>query len=93
MKITVTQSHIDEAERDLNDSSNICSKCVIAKAIRDHFPNAEIGYLKAHLKIKKGQRNVVRLPAAARDAIRRFDAGIPVSPFTFELDVPEEVGK
>lgn len=91
MRIDVTQEDIDKGQQ------SACYFCPIARAMnrasRDGttwavFPAS----CRADSTDRVGERRLV-LPPAAREFIRAFDAREPVSPFSFDLDIPPAVAK
>lgn len=82
MKVIVTASDIKSPEYGGHS-------CPVARAlIRSGFPDAYAGVLDLYLDGTGGFR-VVPTPLAVETFIRAFDAGFPVEPFSFELEVPE----
>lgn len=80
MKIKVTQKHID------NGFKNNCWRCPIALAIEEQLINKSFTVASSTIRI---QGNVINLPYEACNFIRKFDNGLPVEPFEFELDYNE----
>ncbi len=85
MKIHVTQKHIDEGMREH------CGNNPIAKAIKEATKSDEV--FVGHYGIGYGKRergyfkHVIPItPPAIREFMDRFDEGLPVAPFTFELE-------
>lgn len=85
MKIKVTQRHIEEAERRRAEDSSVCTRCVIGLAIGEHFPNSEVVQAGVYLN---GGNKLTKLPKNALDAIHEWDNRKPITPFTFDLDIP-----
>jgi hypothetical protein len=85
VEVSVTQGDIDTGER--------CSpqRCPVAKAAsRATGLNASVGIRSADL-FKQGEEPIeAGLPPEAVKFIKDFDSHIPVSPFTFPLDIPQE---
>lgn len=81
MLVTVTAEHI------FRGIKKSCSRCPIALAVRDLFPNAElIGAHPKHVNVYENQR--VRhfdLPEVAKEFINSFDGCWSVEPFSFEM--------
>ncbi len=102
IKVSVTK---DVLERSKMCSSKYASNCAIAIAFRDLFPNAECGTTCADLFgqpdnvcLDKTSPSLVYLPESASIFIKMFDSleGYPdqrllMSPFSFEIEVPEYV--
>ena len=84
MKITVTPLDIVAGAR-----GEPCS-CPIALAIRRQIPGSDPLVTPEEVGIEWDDRRVdypaYDLPQEARDFIGRFDAGLPVDPFEFDLD-------
>jgi hypothetical protein len=87
MKIKVEQRHIDAGVKFAP-----CA-CPIALALMDcvpHEPHDVVSVGTHSCGVTPHGRS--GLPVAAWDFIRRFDAGLPVAPFEFEVEfVPEVV--
>ncbi len=84
VKIEVRKDHIDAATK--CDSRN----CAIAIAVRDIFPDANVGRLKMFLAYN--MYTEIQLPDSARGFIRSFDAfGQKCKPFNFEIDLSDKV--
>lgn len=85
MLIEVTQADIDGGRKE------DCRACPVYLAIRRVEPRCwevtgtTVSFFRA------GTREILLafLGREARIFIQQFDAGIPVSPFTFNLDIPE----
>lgn len=86
MKITVRKEHIENAKR--KDSHH----CMIADAIRD-CTNGQ--YIRVDVQsiqfsdVKSGERFIYLTPPIAQNAIIRWDKGIEVQPFSFEIHDPK----
>ncbi len=88
MTIHVTQAHINAGVR------QECRTCPIALALRGaiaHAPEVQVMSGSFVAFGSHGGAEIHRLPEAAQDFITAFDAGQPVQPFSFELDIPVEV--
>lgn len=88
MTIRVTRQHIADG-KGISGELRACN-CPIALAIKDVFPysvSTVVGPNLVWVKWEDERTDILksRLPGAARDFIRRFDAGLPVEPFTFTL--------
>lgn len=84
MKITVTKKHIDAGIR------NDCERCPIALAILESVPDSASPTVD-HSEISFLKDNRFTLvhsdtPRSAEEFIERFDNGLPVQPFTFEIE-------
>lgn len=85
--VSVTQEHIDAGK------PRTCWTCPIALAITAAIPgtlsvdvmNPDLGF--ALIIGDDGSAEDMQLPIEARDFILRFDAGLPVDPFTFTAEV------
>lgn len=85
MKITVSRSHIESARR--KDSHH----CMIADAIKEQLNVQYISVDTQAIKFsdpKTGMRVTFLTPPAAQNSILRWDRGIEVQPFVFNLDQP-----
>jgi hypothetical protein len=88
MKVEVTQQHIDSAEK------RVSSHCMVSVAIKDKARQSGLPYGRISTDVQTirysnldtDQRFVFFTPRAVQIAIARFDAGIPVPPFSFVLD-------
>lgn len=85
MKIEVTKWHIDTGH-----PGSRC-RCAVAKAITARLPafqRAEVDQTVCDV-YDAGNRllRVLPMPAAAANFIADYDAGYPVSPFEFEIDL------
>ena len=92
MEIHVTQEDID------NGHANTIDDCPIAIAVRRKMglsyaevvtgPTCgEVAWEEGGAAWEGGEVRVVPLPFAAQEFGARFDGGMPVSPFTFTLEV------
>lgn len=81
MRVKVLQHHIDQGKR------GKVSSCAIALALQEQFPEAA--------DIRVGQFGMVvndyswsfSRESGIPDFIRSFDAGLPVQPFEFEIQI------
>lgn len=82
--VSVTAEHIAEGEREQ------CETCPVALAVKDAFPGALLVSVNGWtIRICFRDRDVlVRLADEAGDWIAAFDNCCPVSPFTFEIEIP-----
>ena len=83
MLIQVTQEDIDEGER------GHCYYCPVALAIGRTLNRRNFIYVGG-----QGIRDVAKwvietLPPGVLDFVCKFDNGEPVSPFSFELEIPK----
>ena len=90
MTITVKQGHIENGQR------GSCYECPVALAIFTATGNVcNIGqsYGRADIKTPKAPEGVVScpLPTSAMEFICDFDNKHPVFPFSFELDLGDEI--
>lgn len=86
IQVSVTQSDIDAARYGVKHPSQ---SCPIARAIRRHYPKAYIpSALWVQLQYAPSADIAANLPVTAQTFIRAFDAGEPVEPLVFELEVP-----
>ena len=87
MKVSVTQSHIDNAR------PRACFICPVAVAIRDAgAADVEVHRNFAFVAMPNRPHNRdhrIRLPKEVRAFIQAFDAGAYVEPFTFDLPIEE----
>jgi hypothetical protein len=67
------------------------SECAIALALREIFPRAADVGVGDYAVLYYDDRPDVSalLPGEAREFVREFDAGQPVEPFMFDLDLEE----
>ena len=80
MRIEVTQADID------NRRLNCIQNCPVAIAIRRKCPDLlYVGIEKAHF----GRGIEVKLPLEAAIFVDSNDSNEPVSPFSFDLEVPD----
>ena len=82
-QIEVTQDDIN------NGKPHTCSSCPVALAIsRTTNYKAEVGLYIITLFNSKGfSYRSIKIPADIRQFIKAFDSYMPVSPFSFELDI------
>lgn len=81
MRVQVSSLNIDMGNK------NNCYSCPIALALKPLFPTfAEVGTTVAWF-IEQNEYRKVALPEEVRSFISDFDAGKPVKPFSFELEV------
>lgn len=90
MRIEVLQSDIDHGER------HCCERCPVARAITRAIGNrvavAVYADRGAELGITSGgYTRWISLPDEVIEFINRFDIGLKVAPFTFELAYEPEV--
>jgi len=84
--VTVTAEHIANGER------GECMGCPVWLAITDALPG--LAYLAVFIQDIQLRPDPddddaeVEMPAEVLDFVRDFDLGLPVEPFTFELDYP-----
>ena len=84
MTITVEQEHIDKGEK-MNSS-----RCAVALAIEAATGvTPEVDYAEVTMQYED---HAVRchLPEAASLFVDEFDKGLPVEPFSFDLDMGDE---
>ncbi len=80
MKIKLTQSHIDAGVK------GDCGSCPVALAVMEATGAKEAGVAGGSMWIE-GYRLITSTPAAIRDFIDAFDAGRPVEPFEFDIEL------
>lgn len=83
MKIDVTRDDITQGE-----PRNPCA-CPVALALQRHQIAAIVS--KSFIRIRSEKTTVlndVYTPSSVAAFIARFDVGLPVLPFSFEIDVP-----
>jgi hypothetical protein len=89
VEVSVTAEHIAGGEPDS------CWGCPIALAAMDAIPNFDVTVNRFQIGIDEIDGKIaptwVDLPDEAVTFIDRFDDGEPVEPFTFTMQVPEEV--
>ena len=92
INLNVTNKNIRDAK--VADPSN----CPIAKALKRSVKGLKQVYVygrNAHIVVKKGNRNVRYSTDLAKEAskfVSRFDAGLAVLPFKFNLNFKKAVG-
>ena len=80
MIIKVTQEHID------NGVKFNCSKCPIALAMTEKFPNCAVGLFGYWVDATDLTMDYKLLPVNANKFIEMFDSGKKVEPFEFEIN-------
>lgn len=88
MNIAVTQAHIDQSKALIDMGLGRAHLCPIALAIADtgHCTSVMVTLTDARFFLR--DRYLVRsLHRSARRFVGKFDAGKPVQPFSFDLDV------
>jgi len=86
LRIIVTQEHIDKGR-----ACPIRHGCPLKMAFAAAgFPDASVGITSVWLDGISGDR-FVALTAHAEKFVRAFDHGLPVQPFSFDVDVKEVV--
>lgn len=78
--INVTQEDINAGKR------NACELCPVALSVKRMFPKRTI-YVDTRYIVIDLLGFVI--PIEARDFITAFDAGRPVKPFSFPLEIPD----
>ena len=81
MRIEVTQEDIDKGVKEN------CVKCPVALSLRRLFPGeweVDVGDDAIY-----AGGNWYTPPDEAQEFIAKFDAGEPVAPFSFDVDLPE----
>lgn len=80
--IDVTETDISLGER------KDCSECAVARAIHRKLPNDRVQIVEHEgYQIEIGPAVIIKnLPLPIVNFINDFDAGLPVSPFSFHLD-------
>ena len=87
VEISVTADHIDRG-------TQCCTtRCPVALAIRDtlHPLSVDVQDDLIHFGVSGGKYVFVHTPEEAGYFVDEFDDGLPVQPFTFILEVPDEV--
>lgn len=88
--INVTQGHIDAGIR------GDCAHCPVAIAICEHL-RARVYPMVGEYRVRFCQAvshatlDVLPLPAVAYKSIRRLDHDGHIAPFSFDLDIPDEL--
>lgn len=85
IKINVTQKDIDEGVR------YNCLKCPIARAMRRHKQLKDSVVTGGCYKLIGHAYEFHALPLRVQNFVFLFDAQKPVKPFTFRVEVPDEV--
>lgn len=84
MTINVTQKHIDAGRAAMAGGGLPSVSCAITQAVREIWPKATTGASFMHQMDE--ERTAYFLPESARTFIKSFDNGVPVAPFSFELE-------
>lgn len=90
MQIEVTETDIKEGI--IKD----CKRCPIANAISKAISDGivvKVRYTMVDFMTIEGRRYWRKLPELATKFISDYDLGYPVVPFTFDLNLPEELLK
>jgi hypothetical protein len=86
MIIDVTQEHIDRAREESSAGRLVNCCCPVAQGLRAlGYDNPEVGLRQ--FRLSRGRRRIYWLPAEAMAAVRKFDRGDEVEPFSFEVDI------
>lgn len=87
--INITEEHIKKGSRCESRS------CPIALAVNETLKPDYYVSVYYHITVRQGTDTIhsVLTPQVAFDFIKGFDAKIPVSPFQFEIDIPEKLLK
>lgn len=88
LTVTVTAEHIQRGKR-LD-----CARCPIALATRPLLVGCEeVEVFATHVEIRVAPGDLVhtQLPHEASLFVARFDGGLYVEPFTFEMAIPPEL--
>lgn len=80
-KIEVTQDDINNGDRDDTQSCPIALALLKAGFTEPRVDGCDICYTEGD-KVKS-----VMSPSVVRDFVKSFDRGLPVKPFSFELDL------
>jgi hypothetical protein len=82
--VTVTAEHIAAGvEFD-------CVRCPVALAMQEALPDADLANYASGFKVFRGSRATeILFPDAVTRFVVAFDAGEPVEPFTFTVDLEE----
>lgn len=82
------------SEAILNGVRDDCRRCPIARSAWNSFPpHSAIAAFRDELRVRLPHHSSVLkfpLPVEAREFINRFDDGLQVEPFAFDLDIPDE---
>lgn len=75
---------------------SLATNCAIARAIREIFPEASVGYAGIHPGLLKEGEPYIDLPMEAASLMIEFDISTPaqrreMTPAEFEIDVPSYV--
>lgn len=95
LQITVTQEILDDSQT----CQYTPSHCAVARAVRTIFPHANVFPLggifiddeSANNYCKNKSSTGIKLPLEAIEFIEKFDGGITVEPFSFEIDIPDSI--
>ena len=92
MLIEVTQDDIDQARQQAPFTKR-SETCPLARGFQRHVCSdveVAVGLSSVHF-IRKGADRPMALPEAARLFRKAFDFNNPVSPFSFEFQIPESL--
>lgn len=80
MTINVTQEDINKGVR------NSCTKCPVALAVHRALNKmVRVGFSGVRVEFSIGVLQFLRIPQECQDFMARFDFGMPVQPFEFEI--------
>lgn len=80
--INVTAKHIAEGDPES------ATECPVALAIADQVEGSYPYVLADEIAVRVSDRVVFTSPPEVEQFISDFDAGLPVEPFSFALDIP-----
>jgi len=85
----VSKEVIQEARLDMDASLDVCTRCMLARTIREAgYPDAAVFLTTVWLD--GTQKTEVKLSPRAIEQRKRFDQGKPIQPFYFRLRVPSK---
>lgn len=88
MKINVTQKDIDASGGGSASNRDTLTECLIATVLRRrHIKFNFIGY-NIHFRTSTGQRSVT-LPDHVKEQIKNWMYDLPITLFSFNLEIPE----
>lgn len=97
LKINITQDILERSKMCglIKGQKSISTNCAIALAIRDIFPQSSVGH-DIHVYEITGDILTIDLPEEAVNFIANFDRftskeRVKMQPFSFEIDIPQEI--
>ena len=85
VRVQVTQQDIDDGK------AGEAYRCPVALAARRAFPRQHVRVYAPCIMLIESGYPTFDLPSEARRFVDRFDGGVHVEPFEFDLDVPDDL--